>query len=113
MPVAKEPITDLKKAASSLPGAVEGMSCNQASYKVKKKAFLYVGPGVKGVGYKAMFKLKASLFEANKLAISDPRRYEIGSGGWVTTRFTVEEPLPEIIWSRWLQESYSCVVECA
>lgn len=107
MPRAKDPTKDLKKAASILPDVVEGMSCSQASYKAGKKAFLYVGPGAKGIGYKAMFKLEASLGEAENLAKSEPERYEIGVGNWVTTRFTMEEPLPKKIWSRWLKESYS------
>ena len=106
---AKDPIGQLKKAASILPDAVEGMSCNQTSFKVGKAAFLYVGPGAKGVGYKAMFKLNASFAEAENLAKSEPERFEVGAGKWVTTRFSSEEPLPKKIWSRWLMESYSCV----
>ena len=113
MASAKDPIGQLKKAVSSLPGVVEGVSCSQTSYKAGKKAFLYVGPGAKGVGYKAMFKLKASLAEAENLAKSEPERYEIGVGDWVTTRFSTEEPLPEKIWSRWLTESYSCATRGA
>lgn len=108
MPEAKNPIVALKKAASSLPGVAEGMSCNQASYKAGKKAFLYVGPGAKGVGFKAMFQLKASLEEAEDLARSEPERYEVGVGNWVTVRFSTEEPLPKKIWGRWLKESYLC-----
>jgi len=83
------------------------MSCNQTSYKAGKKAFLYVGPGTKGVGYKAMFKLEASLEKAKRLAKSEPERYELGVGNWVTTRFSAEHPLPKTIWSSWLEESYA------
>ena len=110
---AKDPVGPMKKAAASLPGVVEGVSCNQTSYKAGKKAFLYVGPGAKGVGYKAMFKLDASLAEAKRLAKSEPERYELGVGNWVTTRFSVEAPLPKKIWSGWLAESYSCVTRGA
>ena len=28
------------------------------------------------------------------------------NGGWVTTRFTSQNPLPTSIWKKWLQESY-------
>lgn len=107
MPGAKDPTKTLKKAAAALPNAVEGTSCSQTSYKTGKKAFLYVGPGAKGIGYKAMFKLEASLEEAKLLARSEPERFELGVGNWVTTRFSGEEPLPKEIWSRWLTESYA------
>ncbi|MEN8151628.1 MAG: hypothetical protein ABFS86_17565 [Planctomycetota bacterium] len=105
MPATKDPTNALKKAAAAVPDVVEGTSCNQASYKLGKKAFLYVGPGPKGVGYKAMFKLGASREAAAALAKSEPKRFEVGKGGWVTARFTAEEPLPKEIWSRWLEES--------
>ena len=107
MPEAKDPTKALRTAAEALPDVEEAMSCNQTSYKAKKKAFLYVGPGAKGVGYKAMFKLEASLDEAESLARREPARYELGVGNWVTTRFSVEDPLPKKIWNRWLKESYA------
>ena len=107
MPGAKDTTKALKKAAAALPNVVEGTSCNQTSYKAGKKAFLYVGPGPKGIGYKAMFKLEVSLEEAKDLAKSEPERFELGVGNWVTTRFSAEEPLPKKIWSSWLKESYA------
>lgn len=107
MPTAKDPTTALKKAAAAFPEVIEGSSCNQSSYKIGKKAFLYVGPGAKGIGYKAMFKLEASLGEASELAEREPERFEVGVGNWVTTRFSAEAPLPKTIWSRWLKESHT------
>ena len=107
MPRAKDPTKALKEAAAALPNVVEGTSCNQTSYKAGKKAFLYVGPGPKGIGYKAMFKLEVSLEEAKDLASSEPERFAIGVGNWVTTRYFAENPLAKKIWSRWLRESYA------
>ncbi len=107
MPGAKDPTRALKEAAAALPNAVEGTSCNQTSYKAGKKAFLYVGPGPKGIGYKAMFKLDVSLGEAKDLAKSEPERFELGVGNWVATRFSAEDPLPKKIWSSWLKESHA------
>ena len=94
-------------AAAALPDVVEGTSCNQSSYKVGKTAFLYVGPGPKGAGFKAMFKLGPSMGDASDMAKSDPGCIEIGVGNWVTARFTSEAPLPKKVWSRWLKESYA------
>ena len=107
MPTAKDPTKALKEAAATLPNMVEGTSCNQTSFKVGKKAFLYIGPGPKGIGYKAMFKLDESVEEAKELANSEPERFQVGVGNWVTARFSAEEPLPKKIWSRWLKESYA------
>ena len=107
MPGAKDPTKALKTAAAALPNVVEGTSCNQTSYKAGKKAFLYVGPGTKGIGYKVMFKLEVSLKEAKDLAKSEPERFELGVGNWVTTRFSAEDPLPKKIWSSWLKESHA------
>ena len=53
-----------------------------------------------------MFKLEHSMSQARKLASKEPDRFEVGSTGWVTTRFTAEKPLPKSIWEKWLQESY-------
>ncbi len=106
MPATRDPTQALKKAAAALPEVVEGCSCNQSSYKVGKKAVLYVGPGPKGVGFKAMFKLDDSLGEAEAYAEAEPDRFEVGKG-WATARFTAEKPLPKKIWGRWLKESYA------
>jgi hypothetical protein len=88
----------------------KGTSCTQSSFKAGKGTFLFIGPGPKGVGFKAMFKLDASMPQAEKLAEDHPKRFEVGSTGWVTARFTSEEPLPEEIWETWLAESYEVTV---
>jgi len=107
MPSVIDPTKAIKEVAASLPNIDKGTSCNQSSFKANKKAFLYIGPGAKGIGYKAMFKLENSLDEAKELAKSEPKRFEIGVGNWVTTRFSAEEPLPKNIWTRWLKESHA------
>ncbi len=107
MPAQKDPTKALMAAAAAMPNVVHGTSCNQSSYKVGKKAFLYVGPGPKGVGYKAMFKLGASVETAKDMSRSEPGRIEVGVGNWVTARFSAEEPLPKNVWNSWLKESYA------
>lgn len=102
----EDPTERIRMRATKLPAVVEATSCNQSSFKVGKGSFLFVGPGAKGKGFKAMFKLDRSMSRARKLAAEDPDRFEVGSSGWVTTRFTKEEPLPRSIWEKWLQESY-------
>lgn len=95
----------------TFPGVAKGASCTQSSFKAGKATFLFIGPGLKGLGYKAMFKLEASRAQALKLAAQHPERFEVGTTGWVTARFRAEDPLPTQIWGKWLAESYD--VTCA
>ncbi len=106
MPRSQDPTEPIRKKAVTFPAVDKGASCNQSSFKAGKAAFLYIGPGAKGQGFKAMFKLERSRAQAEKLAQKDPDRFEVGSTSWVTTRFTAEKPLAKTIWEKWLKESY-------
>jgi len=101
-----DPTDAIRRKAVAFPAVASGTSCNQSSFKAGTGAFLYIGPGPKGEGFKAMFKLKRSMPQARALAATEPTRFEVGSTGWVTTRFTAEKPLPRSIWESWLEESY-------
>ena len=96
----------IRQKALSFESVVEGVSCNQSSFKVGKGSFLFLGPGAKGVAYKAMFKLDRSLDRARQLAEKEPGRFEVGRAGWVTARFSDEKPLPRSVWEKWIEESY-------
>jgi hypothetical protein len=102
----QDPTDPIRRSAVKFPAVAKGTSCNQSSFKAGRGAFLYIGPGRRGRGFKAMFKLKRSMPQAKELATTDPDRFEVGSTGWVTTRFTAEKPLPKKIWENWLRESY-------
>jgi hypothetical protein len=102
---AKDPTEAMRIQASGYPAVDEGTACTQASFKAGKKSFFFVGP--QGGRFKAMFKLDKSMPDAAKLAKKEPDRYEAGSTGWVTARFSVEEPMPKKIWAKWLNESYA------
>jgi len=106
----QDPTAAIREAAAGLPEVDKGTSCNQSSFKAGKGSFLFIGPGPKGKGYKAMFKLKASMGQALRLAAAEPKRFEVGKTGWVTARFTAEDPLPREIWGTWLNESYELTV---
>ncbi len=106
MSSSQNPTDAIRKRAMTFHGVTTGTSCSQSAFKVGKGTFLCIGPGPKGQGFKAMFKLKTSMPEALEFAEKDPKRFEVGSTGWVTTRFTAENPIPKRLWERWLSESY-------
>ena len=104
----KDPTEPIRTEAGRLSGVAEGSACNQSSFKIGKNSFLFMGPGAKGVGFKAMFKLDQSMPQARALAAKEPTRFQAGAKpGWVTTRFTAQAPLPKSIWGKWLKESYA------
>ena len=111
MPKAKDPTGAIRAMAAEFPDVVKGTSCTQSSFKTKKGAFLYIGPGAKGQGFKAMFKLDSSHAKAAELADKDPDRFELGSGQWVVARFSAEKPLQKTLWSKWLKESYGLMTQ--
>ena len=101
-----DPTDPIRKKAVTFPGVAKGTSCTQSAFKAGSGTFLFIGPGPKGQGFKAMFKLKRSMSQAEKLAAREPSRFEVGSTGWVATRFTADKPLSKAIWQKWLAESY-------
>ena len=103
--IPKDPTEAIRLKASKYPGVDQGTACTQSSFKAGKKAFLFIGP--QGGRFKAMFKLNDSKSEAATLAKEEPDRYEVGSTGWITARFSAEKPMPKKIWSKWLDESYA------
>ena len=108
MRMTDDPTLAMRQRASEYPYVDEGTACTQASFKAKKKAFLFVGK--QGGRYKAMFKLKGSFGEAQKLAAEHPDDFQAGKPPWVTARFSPDNPLPEQLWKKWLDESYALSV---
>ncbi|HPF38627.1 MAG TPA: MmcQ/YjbR family DNA-binding protein [Phycisphaerae bacterium] len=101
----KDPTEAIRLKASQYPDVDKGTACTQTSFKACGKGFLYIGE--QGGRYKAMFKLKDSIAEAEALAAKSPDDYQVGAGGYVTVRFTAEKPMPKKLWTRWLDESYA------
>src|SRR4051794_20129220 len=95
----------LRTFASKLPDAEEGIACEgtaleKVTYKVRKKAFLFLG--TKDV----MLKLftSHSRREAERLAAREPARFKVGSSGWVSVQLEGDPPL-EIL-QKWIAESH-------
>ena len=95
----------MRERACAYPDVDAGTACTQSSFKVRKKAFFFVGE--QGGRFKAMFKLDASRDQAFARAAEAPDDTQIGSGVWVTARFSADKPLPKRVWTKWLDESYA------
>ena len=101
----QDPVTSaLRERAISLPETTEGTSCVNRAFKVRNKNFLFVGEKDDG-SRKAMLKLKDSLEQAEALAENDGR-FEVGSAGWTTIRFDVEDRPDVDLLENWVVESY-------
>lgn len=100
----QDPTQPIRKRASQFAGVDEGTACTQSSFKVGKKAFLFIGE--QGGRYKAMFKLDESIGQATRLAKANPDDFQVGNTAWVTARFSDEKPMPKKLWEKWLDESY-------
>lgn len=83
---ASDPTEAIRLKASQYPDVDKGTACTQTSFKAFDKGFLYIGE--QGGRSKAMFKLKASLVEANKLWVKwlDERYALSVAGGAVETK---------------------------
>ena len=97
--------TALRKSALGYPGTQEGIACQGTSleritFKVRNKAFLFLG------ATDAMVKLGALLAEAVSLAGKEPDRYRPGGHGWVKVIFASDDDLPLDLLARWLDESF-------
>lgn len=98
-------LTELRTLAASYPEAEEGVACKGtalecSAFKVRKKTFLFAS------ARELKVKLGNSLAEAQKLARSEPARFQVGASGWVTVKVDVDQPLPAEILKRWINESY-------
>jgi hypothetical protein len=93
----------LRSFASKLPDVEEGIACEgtaleKVTYKVRKKAFLFLGTK------DLMLKLSDSRREAEKLAAKEPAHFKIGSSGWVSVQLEGDPPLATL--QKWIVESH-------
>ncbi len=91
----------LRAVAMSLPEVAEGDSCVNRAFRVRKKAFFYLGE--KPAHIYGMVKLKDSLEDA---AAMEDERVSVGTIGWVTLRFQEDDPPDPATLEAWVVESY-------
>ena len=91
----------LRAVALGLPEVTEGTSCVNRAFKVRKKNVLFLGE--KDGAIRVMVKLVDSFEDAT--AMDDPR-VSAGTAGWVTLRFSPDDPLDEELLAAWTRESF-------
>jgi hypothetical protein len=104
----RHPADGVRKIALAYPDVVEGTVCERTSFKVKKKAFVFMGRGDET--YDIMVKLHKSLDEAAALAAQEPESYKVGGHNWVTARYRNDQQPPAGLLERWIDESYRLLV---
>jgi len=97
----------LRKLALAYPGATEDHPWGHSAYKVRGKAFVFVGLDEDGIGLSA--KLPHSNREALLLPFAAPTRYGLGKSGWVSASFGPDEVPPLGVLSAWIEESYRAI----
>ncbi len=95
----------LRTIALRYPEAEEGIACKGtalecSAFKVRQKAFLFVGAAEMKV------KLHDSLAEASKLASDEPDRCTVGVHGWVTVKISANRTSPAGLLEKWIDESF-------
>jgi len=98
----------LRRIALGYPETEEGIACKGtaiecATFKVRNKTFLFVG------AVEARLKLRESIDDANKLAVREPARFQVGGQGWVNIVFDSNNSAPLDVLERWIDESYRLI----
>jgi hypothetical protein len=87
--------------------ACKGTAAECTTYKINKKAFLFVRPKA------GMVRLGESIPEAAKLEAAAPEIYRVGIGGWVTITLNGAESPDGNVLERWIAESYALYASTA
>jgi predicted DNA-binding protein (MmcQ/YjbR family) len=97
----------LRRAALAYPETTEDRPWGHPAFKVRGKAFLFVGaePGELSLS----LKLGAAHDLALGFAFASPTGYGLGKSGWVSARFVAGEPIPLPLLLAWLDESYRLI----
>lgn len=97
----------LRDFALSYPETTEDFPWGHQTFKVNKKAFVFMGlqEGVTSMSVKLPRSNKAAL----KLKNAEPTHYGLGKHGWVNLMFDSGDELPMEQLKKWIDESYRAV----
>ena len=98
--MSQAPVKVLGTIALRLPDVEKGIACEgtsveRSTFKINKKAFLFLG------NVDAMIKLQESIPEARKVA-----GCKVGASGWTKVTWTPDAVPPLDLLKKWVAESY-------
>jgi predicted DNA-binding protein (MmcQ/YjbR family) len=97
----------LRRRALAYPEATEDQPWGHPAFKVRGKAFLFMGnePATLDIS----LKLGAAHDLALGFAFASPTGYGLGKSGWVSARFAAGDDVPLDLLFDWLDESYRLI----
>lgn len=108
MPRRRAEVRDLEAwlvaLALDYPEAVEEHPWGDRAYKVRGKAFVFMGP--EGADLHITLKLPQSCDFALSFSGAEPAGYGLGKSGWITVSLVgADPPAPDLL-EEWIEESY-------
>jgi hypothetical protein len=98
----------IREIALRYPGTTEQTVCSRTGFKIAGKAFVYLGVAERT--FDIMVKLASSLPEARRMAAKADSRIKVGSNGWVTAAFPLDDSPPKKLFDRWIDESHALLI---
>ncbi|GMQ82113.1 MAG: hypothetical protein BMS9Abin05_1556 [Rhodothermia bacterium] len=97
----------LRVLALSYPDVVEEFPWGDCAFKIRKKAFLFMGSEPPTVTFSVKLPHTGEL--ALDLSFTEPTGYGLGKHGWVTARVGPDEDVSLDMIASWLDESYRAI----
>jgi predicted DNA-binding protein (MmcQ/YjbR family) len=97
----------IRAFALSFPETKEDFPWGHSAFKVKNKAFVFMG--VDENGFSMSVKLTKSNWAALQLPFCEPTHYGLGKHGWVSASFAPNANAPIDVLLDWVKESFNNV----
>lgn len=97
----------IRKIAMSYPEVREDFPWGHSAFKVKEKAFLFMGGDKNEVSFSV--KLPQSRDIAVDLPFTEPTAYGLGKAGWVTATVKTNTKITLDLVRAWIDESYRAI----
>jgi predicted DNA-binding protein (MmcQ/YjbR family) len=97
----------IREICLSFPQTQEDFPWGHSAFKIKKKAFVFMG--LDDSGLSISMKLKESHAEALEHSFAKPTHYGLGKHGWVSAQFGPGESVPIEVLRAWIDESFRLI----
>jgi len=97
----------IRVLALSYPEVVEEFPWGDCAFKIRKKAFLFIGEKSNALTFSV--KLPQSGKLALDLPFTEPSKYGLGKHGWVMAHISPDDDVSLDMIAAWLDESYRAI----